>query len=154
MVWISSEMKLFESIIMPIFESFVMSLLVNFWMFIKDLFKKIFSQTSFHVSFTSTYHLNMVFLGGSDNKESACNAEDSGFIPGLEKSPGEGNGYPLQYSCLGNPMDREAWQAMPSMGSQRVRHDLANKPPPSLKYLLSLKFHHLFLLLHQWMCNS
>ena len=38
----------------------------------------------------------MVFPGGSDNKESAYNAKDSGFIPGLERSPGEGNGYPLQ----------------------------------------------------------
>ena len=39
-------------------------------------------------------------------KESACNAGDLGSIPGLRRSPGEGNGYPLQYSCLGNPMDR------------------------------------------------
>ena len=44
-------------------------------------------------------------------KESACNAGDAGSIPGLERSPGEGNGNPLQYSCLGNPMDRGAWQA-------------------------------------------
>ena len=45
------------------------------------------------------------FPGVSDNKESACNAGDPGSIPWLERSPGEGNGYPLQYSCLGNPMD-------------------------------------------------
>ena len=51
------------------------------------------------------------FPGGSDGKESACNAGDLGLIPGLGRSPGEGNGYPFQYSCLGNPMDREAWQA-------------------------------------------
>ena len=49
--------------------------------------------------------------GGSDNKESVCNAEDLGSILGLERSPREGNGNPLQYSCLGNPMDRGAWQA-------------------------------------------
>ena len=49
--------------------------------------------------------------GGSDGKESICNAEDPGLIPGSEKSPGEGNGYPLQYSCLKNSMDRGAWQA-------------------------------------------
>ena len=49
--------------------------------------------------------------GGSDGKESACNAEDMGLIPGLERSAGEGNGYPFQYSCLENPMDRGAWQA-------------------------------------------
>ena len=46
---------------------------------------------------------------GSDGKESACNAGDPGLIPGFRRSPGEGNGNPLQYSCLGNPMDREAW---------------------------------------------
>ena len=53
----------------------------------------------------------MGFLGGSNGKESACNAVDSDLIPGLEISPGEGNGNPLQYFCLGNPMDRGAWQA-------------------------------------------
>ena len=51
------------------------------------------------------------FLGGSDGKESVCNAGDLGLIPGLGRSPGEGNSYPLQYSCLKNPIDREAWQA-------------------------------------------
>ena len=45
----------------------------------------------------------MGFPGGSDNKESACNVEDLGSIPGLGRSPGEGNGNPLQYSCLENP---------------------------------------------------
>ena len=49
--------------------------------------------------------------GGSDGKESACNAGDLGSIPGLGRSPGEGNGNPLQYSCLENPMDRGAWWA-------------------------------------------
>ena len=54
----------------------------------------------------------MGFPGGSDGKESAaCNAEDLGSIPGLGRSPGEGNRYPLQYSCLENPMDRGAWRA-------------------------------------------
>ena len=47
--------------------------------------------------------------GHSDGKESDCNEGDPGSIPGLGRSPGEGNGYPLQYSCLENPMDREAW---------------------------------------------
>ena len=50
----------------------------------------------------------MGFPGGSAGKESACNARDLGSIPGLGRSPGEGNGYPLQYSCLENPMDRGA----------------------------------------------
>ena len=65
------------------------------------------------------------FPGGSDGKESACSARDLGSIPGLGRSPGEGNGYPLQYSCLENhieepgrlqsmenPKDREAWWAI------------------------------------------
>ena len=51
----------------------------------------------------------MGFPGGSDGKESACNARDLGSVPGLGRSPGEGNGYPLQYSSLENPMDRGAW---------------------------------------------
>ena len=47
--------------------------------------------------------------GGSDCKASACNAGDLGSIPGLGRSPGEGNGNPLQYSCLENPLDGGAW---------------------------------------------
>ena len=45
-------------------------------------------------------------------KKSACNVGDSGSIPGLRRSPGDGNGYPFQYSCLENSMDRGAWQAI------------------------------------------
>ena len=51
------------------------------------------------------------FPGGSDGKESACNVGDLGSIPRLGRSPGEGNGNPLQYSCLENSMDRGSWQA-------------------------------------------
>ena len=51
------------------------------------------------------------FPGGSDGKESACNSGDPGSIPGLGRSPGEGNGNPLQHSCLENSMDRGAWRA-------------------------------------------
>ena len=70
-------------------------------------------------SFTYFYCLNfkkfnwsivgLGFPGGSDGKESACKAGDPGSIPGSGRGPGEGNGYPLQYSCLENPMDRGAW---------------------------------------------
>ena len=49
------------------------------------------------------------FPGDSDGKESACNAGDPGSTPGLGRSPGEGNGYPLQYFCLENSMDKGAW---------------------------------------------
>ena len=58
----------------------------------------------------------------SDGKVSVCNAGDLGSIPGLGRSPGEGNGSPLQYSCLENPMDPEPGR-LPSMGSQRVGHN-------------------------------
>ena len=50
---------------------------------------------------------HIVLCGGSEVKASACNVGDPGSIPGLGRSPGEGNGNPLQYSCLENPMDEE-----------------------------------------------
>ena len=59
----------------------------------------------------------IVFPGGSDSKESACNAGDLGSIPGSGTFPGEGNGNPLQYSCLVTPMDRGAC-GVQSMGLQ------------------------------------
>ena len=65
----------------------------------------------------------MGFPGGSDSKESACNARDLDSIPGLGRSPGDGSGYPLQYSGLENSKDRGAWWAIQSMVLQRVRHD-------------------------------
>ena len=54
---------------------------------------------------------NIGFPGGSEGKESACSAGDLGSVPGLQRSSGGGNDYPLQYSCLENFMDREAWWA-------------------------------------------
>ena len=51
------------------------------------------------------------FPGGSDGKESACSVRELGSLPGLGRFPGGGISNPLQYSCLGNPMDREAWHA-------------------------------------------
>ena len=60
------------------------------------------------------------FPGGSVVKKPPANAGDTGSIHGLGKSPGEGNGNPLQYFCLGNPMDREAWRAT-VLGVTRVR---------------------------------
>ena len=62
---------------------------------------------------------NLGFPGSLDGKASAYNAGDPGSIPDSGRSPGEGNGNPLQYSCLENPMDRGAQ----SMESQRVGHD-------------------------------
>ena len=93
------------------------------------------------------------FPEGSDDKESACSAGDPGLIPGSGRSPGEGTGNPLQYSCLENPMDRGAC-GLQFMGLQRVRHDWATNPF-TLYHLLplySLTFSitkYLFVWLHQ-----
>ena len=67
------------------------------------------------------------FPGDSDSKESACNAEDLGSIPGLGRSPPEGHGNPLQYPCPGNPMDRGAWWATVNWVAESQRQ-------PSLSY--------------------
>ena len=78
------------------------------------------------------------FLHSSVSKEAACNAGDQGSIPGSGRSPGEGNGNPLQYSCLENPMDRGAWQATVH-GVARVEHDLVTKLPLLLLLLQCFK---------------
>ena len=72
----------------------------------------------------------MAFRGGSDGKESACNAGDLALIPGSGRSPGEGNGNPLQYPPLENLWTEEPG-GLPSMGSQRVGHDWATNTFPS-----------------------
>ena len=56
----------------------------------------------------------------SYGKESVCNAGNLGSIPELGRSPGEGNGNPFQYSCLGNPMDGEAWQVTSPQGGNEL----------------------------------
>ena len=66
----------------------------------------------------------MTFPGSSDGKTSAYNAGGPGLIPGSGRSPGDGNGSPLQYSCLENPMDGGSW-GLQSKGLQRVGHDWA-----------------------------
>ena len=74
----------------------------------------------------------MGFPGGSDHKESACNAGDVGLIPGLGRFPGEGNGYPLQYPCLENSMDRGTWWA--------TVHGIANSQTQLKRLTLALPF--------------
>ena len=69
------------------------------------------------------------FPGTSIGKELACNAGDQGLSLGSGRSPGEGNCYPLQYSCLENPMDRGAWCAIVHEVT-RIEHDLVTKPSP------------------------
>ena len=65
------------------------------------------------------------FPGGSVVKNLPVNARDTGSIPGLERSPGEGNGNPLQHSCLGTPRERSL--GLQSMGLQSQTHNLATK---------------------------
>ena len=79
------------------------------------------TSTKGQIVHDSTY---MDFPGGSDSKASAYNAGDPGSIPGLGRSSGEGNGKPLQYSCLENTMEGEHGR-LQSMESQRVGHDWA-----------------------------
>ena len=69
------------------------------------------------------------FSRSSVGKKSACNAGNLGSIPGSGKSPGKGNGNPLQYSCLENPRDRGLWQEQVH-GVTRVGYRLVTKPPP------------------------
>ena len=74
-----------------------------------------FSKSSLNIWKFSVHvllKLSLENFGSSDNKEPACNAGDPGLISESEKSPREGNGYPVQYSCLENPMDRGAWWAI------------------------------------------
>ena len=61
------------------------------------------------------------FPGGSGGKESACSAGDLGLIPELERSPGEGNGNPLQYSCLENPSEKPGWDTAHGVAKSRTR---------------------------------
>ena len=65
----------------------------------------------YHEEMASGLGITKGFPGGSEVKASACNVGDLGSIPGSGRSPGDGNGNPLQYSCLENPMDGRAWWA-------------------------------------------
>ena len=69
----------------------------------------------------------MIYPWWHSGKESTCNAGDVGSIPGSGRAPGEENSNPLQYSCLGNPMDRGAWWTTVHGVAKGVRHDLVIK---------------------------
>ena len=91
-------------------------------------------QYEIYISLQCEMYLSSRGFPCSVGKESACNAGDPSSISGLRRSPGEGNGNPLQYSCLENPMDRGAWRTTAHV--TRTGHSLAIKPPAALvKYL-------------------
>ena len=83
-----------------------------------------YQVTSLIIFLYETQGIYQGFPGGSDGKESACNAGDQGSVPESGISSGEGSGYPQEYSGLENCMDRGVWRAM-AMGLQRVRHNWA-----------------------------
>ena len=80
------------------------------------------------------------FLVVQQVKNLSANAEDTGLIPQSGRYPGEGNGNPFQYSCLGNPMDKGAWQGVSPWGHKRIRHDLATKITTTDIFLASNSF--------------
>ena len=83
---------------------------------------------SMHIYLKNTSTVRGGFPGGSDSTASACNAGDLGSLPGSGRSPEEGNGSPLQYSCLENPMDRGAWWATVH-GAAKSRTRLSDLSP-------------------------
>ena len=87
-------------------------------------------------TFEVVLYIQEGFPGGSDGKESACNAGDTGSIPGSGRSPGEGHGNPLQYSCLENPVDGGAWWATVHgvTKSQKQLSDLPNLKKKDHRY--------------------
>ena len=89
-----------------------LSLCIHWEQRIDQLPDKLTQECEFSSDFWTRIEDSGYFPGSSDSKESTCNAGDLGFIPGSKKkTPGEGNGNPLQYSCMENPLDRGAWQA-------------------------------------------
>ena len=102
---------------MAILPLFLLRKLVFQWIWIKE-----HRKWSVLISKIYDYDIYEIFPHGSVGRESACNAGDPGLITGSERSPGEGNGNTLQYSCLENPMDGGAWLVI-VYGFSRVGHD-------------------------------
>ena len=109
-----------------------------------------FLMLSFKPAFSlSSFTLIKSLFGGWNGKESTCNAEDPGFIPGSGISSGEGNGHWLQYYCLENSIDRGAWRATVNR-STRVGHDwVTNTFTSSLFAFTVVSSGHLRLLIFQ-----
>ena len=106
--------KIFKTIFYSeIIAFFELKYFLNFFFFCKSIYfsRRGISEISFTLFGTSCHSRPCLEpTGSSDGKESACSAADQDLIPGSGRSPGEGNGNPLQYSCLENSMDRGDWQ--------------------------------------------
>ena len=119
------------------------------WTFVSKVMSLLFNMLSRFV---------IGFSDGSDGKEPACNADDLGLIPGSGRSLGEGNGNPLQYSYLENPMDGEAWQSTPHgiaelntterdthihthTHTHRVCHSFSSRQQVSLNFMAAVTIH-------------
>ena len=124
--------------------------LQSFYIVVNELTESLRNSSSHEANFLYIYIVFFkrgVFAGGSDSKEFAYNAGDLGSIPGLGRSPGEGRGNPLQYSCLENPIDRGAWRATILGGCRESdtteqlthRHILKNNQTPQKKNLYGHK---------------
>ena len=104
----------------------------------------------------SDVHQSDSVIYSADGKDAACNTEDVGLIPGSGRSPGEGSGYPLQYSCLGNSMGRGAWWA--TVHGITKESDMTEKLTLSLflfQILFPFRFYiHLFWLFRLWIFSS
>ena len=103
-----------------------------------------------HPDFYLCLHLSYGFPGGSVVKNLPANAGSTGLIPGLERTPGEGNDSPLQDSCLGNSVDRGAWQTpLQFMGSQKGQTQLSNEA----KYLSYIyTYIYVYIYTHTYIC--
>ena len=113
---------------------FSVSIIFSLLLFMEEDFSTVFFNWT--VVVLQCCIVNLDFPGGSDGKASVYNVRDLGSIPGLGRFPGEGNGNPLQYSCLENPMDEGAWCRLLSTGLQRLRHDWATSLSLSLSLLI------------------
>ena len=97
---------------------FFVGLLAFFYFFLSLLIENVNDSRCEIQKCVRKSHIKLGFPGGSDSKASACNSGDSGLIPGLGRSLGEGSSYPLQYSCLSNIPWREEPGRLQSVGSQ------------------------------------
>ena len=105
-------------------------------------------ETQAEIHILGLIHRVTGFPGDSNSKESAYNAGDLGSVPGSGRVPGEGNGYPLQYCCLKNPMDRGAWRLPADACAQTQESSLLGKHCKAEVHELDRAHQYILLALH------